>query len=702
MKRLPIIAGGAALSFAAIAGTVMNLSSRSAGVKNHQVLNANPADGDASSTRRKVLPQSAEANSVPMTGSESKWSEVESAVDWVSSERSPNRPADSGQPPLTSPAGISAGGAGAGESLALVTLPPSSIPSRSARVQRKLVTTFETRAALPASSQRENAAAGIVMGAFEASLAQRTQLSISTRAREQFTTGGEGELVFAAVDSLIAAHRPVPAAFVVTPALLGESQLSRLYTATVSSLPLGSPGRPRVAVAIDYVGLLPRTSERVVEIPETKAAPMSVGFTWSLPAVSPGQLTQSVAEHLDTREYLDTSLAAWAASQFTRSPGKAGAANTLYAAEHLVGLCSFRADLDKDYYYVHASDEQSGFRVDVNYLGTAPPVRLVWPLATPAPVRDWGDFVIEQAAVGDKLAVKVAAVTRTFVERIDWRGDPPAALVVPIKEAIARYAATGAANCEIDLRIRAAGAAESVDEYYVTLRFQPAASLSSNSADVIVDRWGAAVPVGGGRGPTTQVLAEVFGVEFPSASSLIEAGVLEEERAGTHKQFSAEELACFESLFMQLPPERRAALRGLRLVRLSRPAVDRKWAEGRRTAGYTLRRGSEVTIYIYDDAYAGSSEFRVVNEITSYPWVAMTIAHELAHALATRSDVQRRFNAEFSDCAACLTWYARDEPLTEMFPEAFAMYMLDRTWLQENYPAVAEWFERWASNNDAP
>lgn len=70
-------------------------------------------------------------------------------------------------------------------------------------------------------------------------------------------------------------------------------------------------------------------------------------------------------------------------------------------------------------------------------------------------------------------------------------------------------------------------------------------------------------------------------------------------------------------------------------------------------------------------------------------------------------DGARRVQAKFTNAksklnAAPVTWYAKPQPSTEFFPEAFAIYNLDPEWMRINLPDMATWFDTLATSGKTP
>ena len=175
---------------------------------------------------------------------------------------------------------------------------------------------------------------------------------------------------------------------------------------------------------------------------------------------------------------------------------------------------------------------------------------------------------------------------------------------------------------------------------------------------------------------------------------------------GGLRAFTAPELRALEAVLQRLDRPGLAALRGTALVR--QRAAEEASPFGDLTArvqisGHTFTRTAaaqpgeqhrqvDATIVIYDAAHA---PHRFIGGRTpdgllrAYPPVAEVIAHELAHVITARAPVQEQFDALVQATgAAPFTRYAASDPASEFLPEAFALYLLDPAWVNDNHPQL--------------
>jgi hypothetical protein len=82
-----------------------------------------------------------------------------------------------------------------------------------------------------------------------------------------------------------------------------------------------------------------------------------------------------------------------------------------------------------------------------------------------------------------------------------------------------------------------------------------------------------------------------------------------------------------------------------------------------------------------------------------------TVVHEVGHAVGSQASIEAAFKAKFDtgpDKVEPITDYAKKKPVTESFPEAFALYNTDPQWMKENLLVMYEWFEVLAKTGAPP
>jgi hypothetical protein len=172
------------------------------------------------------------------------------------------------------------------------------------------------------------------------------------------------------------------------------------------------------------------------------------------------------------------------------------------------------------------------------------------------------------------------------------------------------------------------------------------------------------------------------------------------------KDFDATELRALEAVLQRLDAPSLALLRGTVIIRQRAAADDaspfgdptrRVQVTGQTLTHTAARRARQrpsitATVVIYDAAHApnrfvgGRAPDGVVRV---YPPVAAVMAHELAHVISERAPVQRQFDALVKAVgAAPFTRYAASKPDSEFLPEAFALYLLDPAWVNDNEPEL--------------
>ena len=96
-----------------------------------------------------------------------------------------------------------------------------------------------------------------------------------------------------------------------------------------------------------------------------------------------------------------------------------------------------------------------------------------------------------------------------------------------------------------------------------------------------------------------------------------------------------------------------------------------------------------------DVTFMGSTKDAVL------PLSAMTILHEIGHAIDDVTSARAAFNKKFPKVRG-FTAYARHDPTKEAFEEAFAIFHGDPAWLKANHKDVSEWFDALASTGKSP
>jgi hypothetical protein len=175
---------------------------------------------------------------------------------------------------------------------------------------------------------------------------------------------------------------------------------------------------------------------------------------------------------------------------------------------------------------------------------------------------------------------------------------------------------------------------------------------------------------------------------------------------GGLRAFTGIELRALEAVLQRLGEPALAQLRGTALVR--QRAADESSPFGDltsrvRISGHTFWRTAPAapgaqrtpvtaTVAIYDAAHSPN---RFIGGRTPdgllrvYPPVAEVIAHELAHVITARAPVQKQFDALIAATGAQpFTRYAASNPASEFLPEAFALFLLDPAWVDDNQPQL--------------
>lgn len=169
------------------------------------------------------------------------------------------------------------------------------------------------------------------------------------------------------------------------------------------------------------------------------------------------------------------------------------------------------------------------------------------------------------------------------------------------------------------------------------------------------------------------------------------------------KTFTAEELRRFEFALENMSDPILAIVKGTKLARQQTHLVlkGRTVTPDAKTTGFTLQDGSEKTIIIYDNVTMNDDTMfgggtRGIREAS-----VMTHSHEFGHVLET--SLRKPFD-DFVKAKKIkpITWYAASTPVTESFPEAFAVYQNDPEWMQTNLPELFNWMEDVSKTGKAP
>jgi hypothetical protein len=172
---------------------------------------------------------------------------------------------------------------------------------------------------------------------------------------------------------------------------------------------------------------------------------------------------------------------------------------------------------------------------------------------------------------------------------------------------------------------------------------------------------------------------------------------------GGLRAFDGVELRALEAVLQRLDRPGLAQLRGTALVRQRAAEESSPFGDLTsrvRISGHTFTRtltGTSgerpqvtATVVVYDAAHSPNRFIggRMPDGLVRvYPPVTEVIAHELAHVITARAPVQKQFDALVEATAAApFTRYAASNPPSEFLPEAFALYLLDPAWVNDNQP----------------
>lgn len=133
---------------------------------------------------------------------------------------------------------------------------------------------------------------------------------------------------------------------------------------------------------------------------------------------------------------------------------------------------------------------------------------------------------------------------------------------------------------------------------------------------------------------------------------------------------------------------------------------------GGRTVTWTTTGGKKVTstqrtIIFFDSMTINDATLFAGAPGRVEPESVETPIHEFGHAIGEQAGIQGAFNKKFEASkaklrAAPITAYAGTNPEIEFFPEAFALYNADPTWMKENLREMFDWFQTLSKTGTAP
>lgn len=176
---------------------------------------------------------------------------------------------------------------------------------------------------------------------------------------------------------------------------------------------------------------------------------------------------------------------------------------------------------------------------------------------------------------------------------------------------------------------------------------------------------------------------------------LISAHKLSRGELAGLKAFTTEDLRLLEFALQTMSDAELQLLKGTQLTRQEAlievvkgtltPSTD---------AGIARHTGSERTITFFDTVRLHEQRLFVGGSGGVRPISTMTFVHELGHIIGLQNNIESAFAAFVKRKGIRpVTRYATSKPVTESFPEAFALYQLDPEWMKTNIVDLYNWFE---------
>ncbi|HMO47510.1 MAG TPA: DUF4157 domain-containing protein [Rubrivivax sp.] len=178
-------------------------------------------------------------------------------------------------------------------------------------------------------------------------------------------------------------------------------------------------------------------------------------------------------------------------------------------------------------------------------------------------------------------------------------------------------------------------------------------------------------------------------------------------QAGGTVDFDATDLRMLELALQTLSTSELSRLRGVKLGRrtASLTRTRRGFAAGSATQyGVTFTEASgETTVLYFAPLYANNTRlFRGGSAAGALPEATMNLLHELGHATEARAGIEAAFNAWLAaNPQSAPTWYAASGA-AEMFPEAWALYHTDTSFLCGSAPLLYAWLDELARTGTPP
>ncbi|HEX8263265.1 MAG TPA: hypothetical protein VF547_10375, partial [Allosphingosinicella sp.] len=171
------------------------------------------------------------------------------------------------------------------------------------------------------------------------------------------------------------------------------------------------------------------------------------------------------------------------------------------------------------------------------------------------------------------------------------------------------------------------------------------------------------------------------------------------------KDFSTGELTGLENAYQTLGTGDLGRLSGVSVGRKGTGVErkDGKWVFAS-YSGYAMKDGDKRTILYFDSMHLRDDHmFLGGSAANALPAFTMTILHETGHVTEYTGGIRAAFNAWLKDNPQePPTWYSKDKPKTELFPEAYALFHADPKFLCASAPLMYAWFLELSRKGTAP
>jgi hypothetical protein len=170
------------------------------------------------------------------------------------------------------------------------------------------------------------------------------------------------------------------------------------------------------------------------------------------------------------------------------------------------------------------------------------------------------------------------------------------------------------------------------------------------------------------------------------------------------KDFQGDELSKLEFALQTMSLPVLARLKSVRMVRQDVLLKKRKRSvvASPKTAGYTVKTGSDYTVLIFDSFTHSEQNLFSGGKESVRSTGTEVIAHEFGHVVGYQSKIESKYNAFVKkNKIKSVSWYGATGK-SEQFPEAYSFYHTDPEWMKNNQPELFKWFETLRTTGKPP